>query len=967
MKKVLSLLSLVLFFAFAANAQQRKSWDFSKGVSEESRAALDADGAHWTKTVTEGVTTDWTSSVNITGNAMMGEVPVPELEGLLWSEFAATNALKYYGTKIRLQKNCAFTIEGLSAGQQIVVRAQSANATATDRGLLIDNAVDAEGNNSFITLGRDAGAPEGGVTEIVVKVVADGAVKFSTGLSGAPKSGIEILSIIIDGGDKNIKKWNFAWSEATKTQVCAAEDWTSAESDSKNYITGDEIRWNAGEATYDANEDITAGGEAIKELKGLRHNGVAKYGYGLAFDYGTTTDGNNWGPYNAGSYLWVMTANSTITVPNVKAGSTLKIASESHKPSEARGFNVSVNGAAVASATGTSTSKEYTVFEYTIPESEDEFVDVVLKATKGCHLYSIEAEVKDETIVDKNPALGAPVYSIIDGDKIATETANLTMTFPKFKNIEPSTTIAIEGFFGPAELGEDETVDDYMFDGVEGAVNDGITFAFADYCTLEENTAYKFYLTKISVAGYDMLNKEAAEGEELYPLHFSTVGPGIEEKREWNFTTTADQANKIAESIRNNFGFWAVSSKGRYSVAQPLTKSPLYVAAGEELECTNGLVFSMNTANDILIGTPAHNGLPDANGSNDTSNGGNNGKLQFGGGSPSLIIPQCSAGDEVTIKALYASSSGSSLTIINGTCEGETTIAPLNKNATEYKIIVTNNGDLELKSKSVVYNTISIYPVGLGKEKVVYTINATDSEGNVIKEIATGEGQSNDKIDFSYSYYLMNNDGALFTKGAKGSPFSESIVLETGKEVYNVEYKNANPEGFVKAVFCSEAEDLEGTILSTSANCGIRASNAKAAYPDASDITLCTLPAGTYMIKALIWDANKGGGVSNMKFAYGDEEEDVIEILSTGDNMSDCNAVAPITLTEPRQIVWLKDGCDDARCLDAIVIYEYDNTETAIKNIETSADVKTIKMIENGKFVIKTANGTFNAVGARMK
>lgn len=963
MKKIFTLLAVMMLVFAGANAQQRKSWDFSKGISEESRAALDADGAHWDKTSNgEGVTTDWTSKVNIVGNAMMGEVAVPELEGLLFGDFAATNALKYYGTKIRLQKNCTFTIEGLSAGQKIAIKAQSANTTATDRGFALSNAADAEGNSSFTILGRDAeGAAEGGLYIIEANVIADGNVTFTTGLNGAPASGIEILSIIIDEGDKNIKKWNFTWSDATKAQVLAAADWTKAENATKEYITGDEIRWNL-EVNTDANNDLTAGGEAIKELKGLRHSNLAAYGYGIAFDYQTTTDGNNWGPYNAGSYLWITGANSTITVPNVKAGSTFKLGVETHKlipagGSDARGLQVLVGGTEVGA---TQKATDYTVFEYTIPEGEDEFVDVVLKATKGCHLYSIEAEVKDETIVDKNPKLGKPKFVGIPAGKINPEMGEIefTMSFPESQNIDADVAIYANGFFGPAGL-EGEEAGDYMFEDMEGTVGQGINFTMSDFgLALEENTAYEFYLTSITVDGFEALNKEAAEGEKLYGFTFETTGPGIEEPREWAFTTTVEMAEEIAASVNNNLGYWNASSKGRYSVANPITYKQLMVTEDKPLAITEGLYFSMNTANDILVGTPAHNGV-DAT----TSAGGNNGRLQLGGGSPSLIIPQCSEGDEVTITALYASSSGSSLTIINGTCEGETSIAPLEKSAKEYKIIVTSNGDLEIKSKSAVYTKITVFPASIKKEQINYVISAVDTDEMPIKTLAEGEGLTNDKIEYFYPYYIMDEEGNVWTNGAKGAPFNGSVTLEPEVENYSVSYKKANIDGFVKGVFCAEAEDLEGATPCQAGNMAIRASMGKCAFSEV-DVNICYLEPGTYMVKAMAWDSNKGGGVTRLVFTCGDQE---YEVYSNGDNMSECYIAEPIIVTEEtQQLVWAAGG-DEKTCLDAILVYEYDVEATGINNATVNTKVANGKFL-NGNAIVIVKNGVkYNALGIEVK
>lgn len=967
MKKIFTLLAVMMLVFAGANAQSRKSWDFTKGVSEETRAALDADVAQWTKTLnSDGTATATWATINaVEGELKAGDVVIPEFAGLQFKQFAAGNAVLYRGTCVRLQKNCAFDLPVLSAGQKIVVKAQSANATATDRGLGFTNVEIVGGPEDGICLGRDAaGAPEGGVTTFELNVLTDGIVTVSTGVNGAPKSGVEILSIIIDEGDKNIKKWDFTWSDATKAQVCAAADWTKAENATKEYITGDEIRWNA-DVILDANNDLTAGGEAIKELKGLRHNGLAAYGFGIAFDYGTTLDANAWGPYNAGSYLWVTGANSTITVPNVKAGSTLKVASESHKPGDARGFNVTVNGAAVASASGTSTSVEYTVFEYTIPADGDEFVDVVLKATKGCHLYSIEAEVKDETIVDKNPKLGNPKFAGIPAGKVNPDAADgFTMTFPQSQNIAADVAVNIEGYFGPAGL-EGEEADEYRFDGVSGTIGEGINFTFSDYITLEENSAYEFYLTKLTVDGYEALNKVAAEGEKLYGFTFETVGPGIDEPREWQFTTTVEQAEAIAQSVNNNLGFWAASSKGRYSVANPITYKQLMVTEDEPLAITEGLYFTMATANDILLGTPAHQGVNDA-----TSAGGNNGKLQLGGGAPDLIIPQCSAGDEITIKALWSTKNSGIITITNGTFIEDGiengNVINLTGSAAEYKIKVTENGDLVLDSKNVIYNSISVFPSAIEKEQIDYVISAVDAEGMPIKTLAEGTGETNDNVALYYPYFLADAEGNVWTNGARGSEFKTAVTLVSGQTDYFVQYKKKELEGLIKAVYVAEAEEIPGVTPwgMDQYNTGIRASQGKAGYIT-EDVTLLTLQPGTYMVYAAVYDATKGGGTTIINLTCGEQKG---EIYSTGDNMSEVYLSAPFVVTEATPLVWNAEGCNESgHGLDAIIVYEYDETATGINNATIATKLANGKFL-NGNGIVIVKNGVkYNALGIEVK
>ena len=955
MKKIFTLLSLVmLMFAVNANAQDRKTWDFTKGVSDETRELLIADKTNWTSN--GDPISNWTTNVKFTGELTAGDVVIKEFAGLKFGDFGATNALMYFGNKLRLQKPASIKLPVLKAGQQITIKAQSANSTATDRGFSITNACDAEGYSSFTLLGGKAeGAPDGGLYTIVVNVVSDGEVMISTGLSSDPKSGIEFLSFVIDEGDKNIKKWDFsAFSAATAEQVCGAADWTTSESASKNYITGNEIRW-INEPKLDANGDLTAGNAAIKELMGLRHEGLAQYNLGLAFNYAQTLDGNNWGPYHGGSYIWVMGSATKIIVPNVKAGSELKLGVETHKliptgTSDARGFKLIVNGIEIAAQTTTDFAEKV----YAIPEGDDEYVDVQIVATKGCHLYYIEAEVKDEAFVDKNIVLGNPSYSIAEGAKINTQAGSLVITFPKKKNIEAGTEVTIEGTF--ASTGENgETVPVTLI----GTIDGGVSLVFGEYLPLEENQSYKFSISSIEVTGYEELYTEAAEGEELFPLTFVTAGPGIDTPREWQFTLTQETAEQIAQSIDAGNSKWNPSSKGRYQVTSPFTNGPLTYDGTRPIPNTDGLLFSMSNGNDILLGTPPHTGVGGAAYGDDKYNH----YIQLGGGSPELIIPECSKGDEVTIKAIWSTKNNGTITIENGKC-GDSNVITLTGADADYTIVVENHGDLILKSKNAKYKSISIFPASMEKVKIQYTINATTEDGTVLKTLAEGEGQTNDKVSVAFPFYIKDAEGNLYTKGARGSQFQASVVLETGVNEYPLTYKQTTLDGMTKAVFCSEAEELEGSVMEcTPANADVRASNQKVAYAVA-DVELCTLPAGTYKIKAMIWDAVKGGGSTVMKFKAG---EQAIDMTSTGDNMSEVISEA-FTLAADTKLVWVADAnYAETYALDAIVVFGYDETLSGITDITTAAKAKVAKKLENGQIIIIKDNVKYNAAGVQVK
>ncbi len=936
MKKLFTLLTAaMLVFAVSATAQSRKTWDFTKGVSESTRALLDADNAKWSKELNDdGTTARWITKFLADGELTAGDVVIPEFSGLKFSGFGADNAMMYFGTKIRLQKKATVTISDLTAGQKITMTVQSANGDATDRGFTFVNALTAESNSEVTVPGPN------GVDALLLTVLDDGPVSISTGLDGGPASGVEIHSIIIDEGDKNIKTWNFAnWSEATATSVLAAEDWTKKESDSKEYITGDEIRWISTPA-FDANEDLTAGGVTIAEMKGLRHTGLATYGYAIAFNYQTTLDNNAWGPYNGPAYLWVMGSASSIIVPNVKAGSTFKIGVESHKPGDACGFNVIVGGTTVA----TLTTDAYAVLETTIPEGEDEFVDVTLTATRGVHLYSIEAEVKDEAYVDMNPKLGSPKYSIADGDKINPVTVTgLSITFPKQANLAEGTKLKVAFHFGPVNPEEGDEFIDAAEVEIDAA---GVTYSFLDFFTepLKENTAYEFYFTSIEVVGYEQLNVAAAEGEKLYPLTFETSGAGIATPRSWAFTNTQEEVDAIQKTIDDGLNWWVAASKGRYAVLTGMFvngNKQLLMAENTPLPITEGLYFEVSGDSKILVGSPAQN----------------NGKLQIAEGN--LVVPMVSAGDEVSVTALYATTNKGTITIENGVYE-DTTGIQLSGSATVYKIKVTSNGDLVLKSKEAVYRAIEVFPSAIEKKDVDYTVNAVTPEGTVLKVLAEGTATTNDAIDVPYSYWLVDSEGKAYTKGSRGTPFTESITIAE-ESVYNIEYKATDIDS---VVYVTEAEDIEGVIVSSHANSAARSSNTKAAYNEA-DITLTTLQPGSYRIAAIIFDSNNSFGFAP-EFAIGDT---VIVMDCDAVNFSEVKSGLFVVET-PTDVIW-KAGGSNAQCLDAVMIYQTkeEDVDTGINEIsvDNTVNARPVKVLVGNKLVIKTANATYSISGTRIR
>ena len=201
------------------------------------------------------------------------------------------------------------------------------------------------------------------------------------------------LTVNADG-----KYWDFSkWSPTTVAQVKGSTDWTNDEKGdgSSNVVPDNACMWIVGgtiDATCDADGNLMAGGAVIEELKGLKWTGIGAKKVAMAFDYQVTTDANKWGPYNGVSYLWLNGKTTAVhfTIPAVDPGTVIKMGIESHKPSDARGIDLYVDGTKVDKDPADYPTT-YAEYSWTIPgEAGGEPVDVDVQPSNGCHIYFIQ-------------------------------------------------------------------------------------------------------------------------------------------------------------------------------------------------------------------------------------------------------------------------------------------------------------------------------------------------------------------------------------------------------------------------------------------------------------------------------------------------------------------------------------------------------------------------------------------------
>ena len=231
-----------------------------------------------------------------------------------------------------------------------------------------------------------------------------------------------------------ITRWDFTnWSEETVANLKAdaanskvtgwsdVEKQADAEADVEpTEASKDNCFW----AAIAEGGELTANGVVIEELKGLKFNSAysAKRSLAIAVNYPSTSLGDYAGP----SYLWLGGGGKNIidcfTIPAVKGGSIIKMGVESHKPADARGVKLFVDGTELTDPMGNAVAapKAYTEQFWQVPVGDA--VNVVVQNTNGCHIYFIDLNAAEEyqtaiSTVKSNNNLNGTIYNL-NGQKM---------------------------------------------------------------------------------------------------------------------------------------------------------------------------------------------------------------------------------------------------------------------------------------------------------------------------------------------------------------------------------------------------------------------------------------------------------------------------------------------------------------------------------------------------------------------
>ena len=553
--------------------------------------------------------------------------------------------------------------------------------------------------------------------------------------------------------------------------------------------------------------------------------------------------------------------------------------------------------------------------------------------------------------------LGDIKFSIKDGAKLNPTTGKITVTFPDVTGVaDPTATnFVLAGAFN-----------DVDFDEVEGSFASGVTFDLGEF-ELEPGTEYTLTITSVKVDGAEL----AAEGG--YKLIFKTRG--AERKMSWTFTIDAESAAQIVSEGSANVAGAENEDATKYMDIQKngATTHRFYVPARnyEEILLPDGTALPMTEDLMFKFGNKAFY-VGDTEGSYKDL-------IAFNGKNQYMIIPDCKAGDVITFNANRATK-GSADKPTNIQAMDGAAIAPdglessngikdsiwLGSSYANYKFEVLTDGDIKFFFNNCLMKSITIEE-GVEKKPCKYKVVAgytEDEKTTILKElVAETEGITSSTVKAYYPYWLADEQGNVYTYGTKGNPFEASFDLK-GDTTFVINYKKTAFEG---CVFLSEGEDLPNAALCTSGNAAIRSSMGKAAY-FTEDLKLVTLQPGTYKVRAITADYTSKSGGYDCVLTKGEGEENEIHLVATADNWNDIESDL-LTITEATDIT-LKASGNENQGIDVIMIYASTDAPEDPDGISEVKDAKKVvarKVAKDGRILIQTAAGTFNAVGVQVK
>ena len=554
--------------------------------------------------------------------------------------------------------------------------------------------------------------------------------------------------------------------------------------------------------------------------------------------------------------------------------------------------------------------------------------------------------------------LGDIKFSLGEGKKISPTTGKILVLFPNVAGVEDpvNTNFVIEGSFSA------EGVEPSEFDGLEESFAKGVTLELIDF-ELAPSTDYTLTITSVKVDG---TNLAPAEG---YVLHFKTRS--AERKMAWTFVIDEESSAMIMEEGNANSDgadvtkYQPVGSKNRWYVPSR-NNEEILLPDGTALPMTEDLLFKFGNKS-FYVG--------------EYNNGSYKDRICFNNNNQQLVIPDCQEGDIITFSALRSSKSNTYMQALNGCAiapdglvSGVTGLQdsiPMSSSLANHKFIVQIAGDVTFKIGNTLMTAINIEE---GQEalprnyNIVAQYQPEEGEPVFLKELlAKTEGMTGSTIKTKYPYWLVDEEGNAYTHGTLNNEYLQVFDLKNGEANDTTFAINYAKTDYTGVVYCIEGEDIEGAVECTHANVAIRASMGKAGYVT-EDTKLVTLQPGTYKIRMLVFDNTGKSSQSVVTLTKGAGEENEIYFTAKSDNQTEVESDL-LTITEATDITLLPGG-GDGKGVDAILIYvsvDAPDDSEGIVEVKSAQKVAARKVMKDGRILIQTEAGIFNAIGVQVK
>lgn len=234
---------------------------------------------------------------------------------------------------------------------------------------------------------------------------------------------LALLAVSLLTANAESRKWDFTkWSAATIANLnkgasanfssdaealnpaCGWSDIEKANG-TQSAAKGGKVFWEVKAQGNAAGAVLCADGQPIQEFDGLLYANTTARSLAICLDNGSG--------YEGPSYVWTGSKNKNyFVIPNVAPGAKITLGVESHKTSEARGYELYIVQKGKYTTRGTKlldedgkaipAPKEYTEQTWVVPEegltdtpNEDGTFDVLIYNTNGCHCYFINVDEGD--------------------------------------------------------------------------------------------------------------------------------------------------------------------------------------------------------------------------------------------------------------------------------------------------------------------------------------------------------------------------------------------------------------------------------------------------------------------------------------------------------------------------------------------------------------------------------------------